>query len=236
MPIEMLQSSSNSYASPSSLSKSQQANQQRKERSCKGKRYLEMLNENKLTNKRSKNALTSSICGSNGDEMNGISTSASKNVSSNNSTGGSKWVSGNFDLEEHIAALPQLGDNHLISVLDQTTKSGLKSAGDHPASAYPPEASNVLLNNNEHNLKKDSARDGKQLTDPDYMDTGRQPNENVNENRQVDSQLSNSSTDLAEKIVERLNINSQSLECDGLVALAEVALSQHRHISSPSCT
>ena len=231
----MLQSSSNSYASSTSLSKSQQS-QQRKERSCKGKRYLEMLNENKLTNKRSKNTLTSSICGSNGDEMNGISTSA-KPANANNSSGGSKWVSGNFDLEEHIAALPQLGDNHLISVLDQTTKSGLKSSGDQQTpSAYPAEAAgNVLLTNNEHNLKKDAARDGK-LPDADYLDTAKQPNENVNENRQVDSQLSNSSSDLAEKIVERLNITSQSLECDGLVALAEVALSQHRHISSPSCT
>ena len=229
MPIEMLQST-NSYASSSSLSKSQQQNQQRKERSCKGKRYLEMLNENKLTNKRSKSTLTSSICGSNGDEMNGISTSSNKNA--NSSSGGSKWVSGNFDLEEHIAALPQLGDNHLISVLDQSTKSGLKSAGDQQTSGCSAEAGNVLLNNNEHNLKKDSARDGK--LDADY--TAKQPNENVNENRQVDSQLSNSSTDLAEKIVERLNITSQSLECDGLVALAEVALSQHRHISSPSCT
>lgn len=231
----MLQSSSNSFASSLSLSKSQQS-QQRKERSCKGKRYLEMLNENKLTNKRSKNTPTSSICGSNGDEMNGTS---NKPVNSGSSSGGSKWVSGNFDLEEHIAALPQLGDNHLISVLDQTTKSGLKtSSSDQQSSSYPTEASNnVLLNNNEHNLKKDSSigRDGK-LDAVDYLNAGKQPNENVNENRQVDSQLSNSSTDLAEKIVERLNITSQSLECDGLVALAEVALSQHRHISSPSCT
>ena len=227
----MLQSSSNSYTSSSSLSKSQQ-NQQRKERSCKGKRYLEMLNENKLTNKRSKNTPTSI---GNGDDLNGTS----KPANSSSSSGGSKWVSGNFDLEEHIAALPQLGDNHLISVLDPATKSSLKSS-DPQQATYPTEASNnVLLNNNEHNLKRDSIRGETKLdavtAAADYLD-GKQPNENVNENRQVDSQLSNSSTDLAEKIVERLNITSQSLECDGLVALAEVALSQHRHISSPSCT
>lgn len=232
MPIEMLQSSSNNYSSSSSLSSSKA--QQRKERSCKGKRYLEMLNENKLS-KRSKNAPSSS----NGEE-NGTSSNKNLNCPNNSS---SKWVtSGGFDLEEHIAALPQLNDNHLTSVLDQSTKTTLKSNDHIPVgtiqsttmSQQQEANNNILLNNNEHNLKKDlSSKDNSNKIDSaDCMDTtgnsNKQPNENsnVNENRRIDSQMSNSSTDLAEKIVERLNINSQSLECDGLAALAEVACSK----------
>src|SRR5262249_34565662 len=42
--------------------------------------------------------------------------SSSKGTHGSQSTP-SKWVSGGFDLEEHIAALPQLGDTHLLNAL-----------------------------------------------------------------------------------------------------------------------
>lgn len=223
MSIEMLQNNMNSS----------KQNSQKKERSCKGKRYLEMLNENKLA-KRSKNASTSSIC-SNGDEF------GNKNSSSTNQTGSSsKWVSGTFDLEEHIAALPQLsdqlGDNHLINALDSTNSLNKNDHGhDHQANN-----NNILLNNNEHNKKHSATaataavasstikQNDNKMDTSSFTNNSKQPNENLNENEQ----LSKSSAELAEKIVERLSINSQHQlhECNGLVALAEAAS------SVPPCT
>lgn len=181
-----------------------------------------MLNENKLS-KRSKNTPTSSI--SNGDDSN------SKGAN-NSSTSSSKWVSCGFDLEEHIAALPQLvGDNHLINVLDSTNLKTDTSS----SSQSNDQQSNILLNNNEHNLtKRDGSSPSSKNNSVDYMDTSTaSKNENVNEN--------NRQVDLAEKIVERLNINSQAMnECDKLNTLAEIALLQQAHRQpssiSPSCT
>lgn len=94
--------------------------QSRKDRSCKGKRYLEILNENKF-GKRSRNV--SPMVGHNGAGGDKEDGTAAKNSSSNQSsagTGGSKWVSGGFDLEEHIAQLPQLGDTHLLNALSHS--------------------------------------------------------------------------------------------------------------------
>lgn len=229
MPLEMLQGS-NSYTSNSGTSSSFKSQQQRKERSCKGKRYLEMLSETKLT-KRSKNASTSSI--SNGDESNSNKSVNYPNNSSSSTTASSKWVSCGFDLEEHIAALPQLvGDNHLINVLDSAKIKSNETSDS--------QSGNILLNNNEHNLTKKDAPSSSQAAAKhnsiDFMDTAStNKNENVNEN--------NRQIDLAEKIVERLNINSQTInECDKLDklnTLAEIALQQaHRQPSSisPSCT
>lgn len=52
----------------------------------------------------------------------GHSSSSSGDSETGNNQNKSKWVSGEFDLEERIAALPQLQDTHLINALNH--KSG----------------------------------------------------------------------------------------------------------------
>lgn len=114
---------------------------QRKERSCKGKRYLEILSESKLVKRNRTNSQSSSGEGNtrsdeaNHNNPNNKSGNSSVNSSSNSTAASaaataattSKWVSGGFDLEEHIAALPQLGDTHLLSALSHSkaNKQGL---------------------------------------------------------------------------------------------------------------
>lgn len=117
MPFTTSPTTPSQPSAPSS-SPNKQA-QSRKDRTCKGKRYLEILNESKLTKRNRTNC--SSSGGSANDEGNSSSSSNNKNInntSSNSST--SKWVTGGFDLEEHIAALPQLGDTHLLSALSHS--------------------------------------------------------------------------------------------------------------------
>ena len=107
----------------------------RKDRSCKGKRYLEMISESKGSGgagsgggggggsscKRPKSNSVS--MGSNGE-----SAESSPNKSSTGNS--SKWVSGGFDLEERIAALPQLQDTHLVNALNNNrTRNTLNGKG-----------------------------------------------------------------------------------------------------------
>lgn len=154
MPSNASSSSSSSSSSSafSSANHSGLAKQSRKERSCKGKRYLEMLSEGKLA-KRIKNntiqttaedmnsikdnnssSLGNSGSGNSSENNNNINDGASLQsggtgiVKNLNNTSGSKWVSGGFDLEEHIAALPQLGDTHLMNALNSKANKSINGA------------------------------------------------------------------------------------------------------------
>lgn len=132
MPAEMLAStcvsaptscpSSSASAGGSSAKGSNggNGNNSRKERSCKGKRYLEMIGESKggasSGCKRPKSNSVSAGSHATGD------TSESSN-SPTKSSHSHKWVSGGFDLEERIAALPQLQDTHLVNALNNNRRN-----------------------------------------------------------------------------------------------------------------
>lgn len=118
MPAEMLASncvnSSNSSSSSHSVAKGSAGNGggSRKDRSCKGKRYLEMISESKGGANGPKRPKSNSM--SSGTSYEATESSPCKSSSGNSS----KWVSGGFDLEERIAALPQLQDTHLVNALN----------------------------------------------------------------------------------------------------------------------
>lgn len=99
MPVEMLQTSSSNIpqhsSSPANASSASSKNQKRQDRSCKGKRYLEMINENKT----SKRAKSNSVSGGTATNDSGESSGRAGGSASAGSSSGSKWVSGNFDLE-----------------------------------------------------------------------------------------------------------------------------------------
>lgn len=134
MPIEMMQTSPSLPSSncPPSLVNSgspvtgnSSKNGPKKERTCKGKRYLDMINESKTgTGTNPVNQPGGKKCkNSSGESGESPIKDGSKN-SSSGAGGGSKWVSGGFDLEEHIAALPQLGDAHLLTALNNSKNKG----------------------------------------------------------------------------------------------------------------
>lgn len=129
MPAEMLQTSSSlpqpqpaSSASTSSAAAYREGGSsksaQRKDRSCKGKRYLEMISESKGTKRVKSNSISA---GSGGD-------AESPNKTPATGSAPSKWVSGTFDLEERIAALPQLDDGNLMNALSHTKTAGKAAA------------------------------------------------------------------------------------------------------------
>lgn len=130
MPAEMLASSCVSASSSSTMaavagSKGSSGNghNSRKDRSCKGKRYLEMIGESKGgANSGCKRPKSNSVSagGSNGETSESCSPSKSSSTAGNHSH---KWVSGGFDLEERIAALPQLQDTHLVNALNNNRKN-----------------------------------------------------------------------------------------------------------------
>lgn len=257
MPPEMLETASNLAPYNSTGSFSPLASKQaKKDRSCKGKRYLEMLNEGKLV-KRNKCSV-----GGNGNED---SVSGSKNNSSSSpGTTGSKWVSGGFDLEEHIAALPQLGDTHLINALSHNkANKGLNGnkannnnnggSTDHKES----ETNEIPLNSKSNEDEKPIDRDT-QLTKSDRSEVEEEKLNHNNLERQITNNIRFNDMDTKDKsddeelvvddshsvgdgIVKTRHDNyvrsSHGIsDCDGLTALAEVALQQaHRNvISSPT--
>ena len=142
--------------------------QSRKDRSCKGKRYLEILNENKF-GKRSR-TVSSMSANSDKDET------SAKNFSSKDQSGGgagsghSKWVSGGFDLEEHIAQLPQLGDAHLLNALNHSkankTAVTANKNGNESANHVRPERDSVVNESNANHLsdKRNSDNEDNDLT------------------------------------------------------------------------
>jgi hypothetical protein len=190
-----------------------------------------------------------------------LSHNSLNNQSNANNGSSSKWVSGGFDLEEHIAALPQLADSHLISAIgnQKPTLTGiartLTESGEESAGALRLQHSNASSPNSRSTGGSSSVDEFKIAFDPmddksiepDLHASTTNPSTSTSHvnattaatasNDHPEGHL-NSSADIAEKIVERLNIShsSQPLECDGLVALAEVALQQAHRISSPSCT
>ncbi|RWS31120.1 SOX transcription factor-like protein, partial [Leptotrombidium deliense] len=192
LPIEM-QTSQSSQPFTMSVSKAQ-----RKERTCKGKRYLEMLSENKLA-KRNKN--------NSGDEQKSNSCINAGGSSS------SKWVSGGFDLEEHIAALPQLGDKHLINALNHS-KANKSLNGNKTSDASTTDNKQVretdkggiYENANETSSKKDA--------------TNRETKDSSQVNCNSDERAEKSAVVASESCVNE----SQTHGIDGLTALAEVAL------------
>ena len=123
MPAEMLASNcvNSSNSSSTAMSSSSgggsgsggKGSGSRKDRSCKGKRYLEMISESKGSGNGSKRPKSNSM--SSGTPHGDTAESSPSKSSSGNS---SKWVSGGFDLEERIAALPQLQDTHLVNALN----------------------------------------------------------------------------------------------------------------------
>ncbi|KAI1289272.1 HMG box transcription factor BBX [Halotydeus destructor] len=270
LPVEMLQTSSSASlpqnASPASVQQRESLkNQQRKDRSCKGKRYLEMINENKISKRTKSNSISG---GSPGGEP--------ELRARTNSTSGSKWVSGGFDLEEHIAALPQLGDAHLLNALSHIkgkngAVNGFKSpandrpsSDDEPISPPPPLSSErpnvklmddkIVVANGVHDSNNEivvSGNEAKLLSDTQFVDSvnGQRPNRgNVEMGGHVmatssstgpagaavpssssspPSSSSSSSQEVGQRRPEVSSyLRSEVGPCDGLAALAEVALSQ----------
>jgi hypothetical protein len=107
------------------------------------------------------------------------------------SGGGSKWVSGEFDLEERIAALPQLQDTHLINALNHKSSEKLIAINGSRSSASSH--NNHHHSNQHHSSIPVSIQSGNSLVDS--MEVG---------------------------------------PCDGLTALAEVALSQAKQAITTS--
>lgn len=70
---------------------------------------------------------------------------SSLTTSTTNATGGSKFVSGMFDLEEHIRALPQLGDTHLINSLHSRNQEMKNHSQPVSGISTPSEASLVVM-------------------------------------------------------------------------------------------
>lgn len=189
MPAEMLQTSSSSAPSKDAHATAAN-NKKRQERSCKGKRYQEMINENKLA----KRAKSNSVSG--GSESGGESGGGSGSKAAT----GSKWVSGGFDLEEHIAALPQLGDAHLMSALSHMKK------GKQP----------ILNGATNKSSPRSDAEESQDAPLPPVVVKSEEPETN------------GKVAEPAKSVVPSVDLlRAKEVEaCDGLAALAEVALSQ----------
>ncbi|RWS05965.1 SOX transcription factor-like protein, partial [Dinothrombium tinctorium] len=221
MPIEMQTSSSSSHPSGSSPSKTQ-----RRERTCKGKRYLEMLNENKLVKKNKHGSSASN------DEQN------QKSGASCHTSSSSKWVSGGFDLEEHIAALPQLGDKHLVNALNhsKTNKSLNGSKGgssdqkskvetDPHANKESSDREAVSIKDSKPNESVSEADAEASKTSDDMTDVSCESEKRYSDSAEQEKQENNSQSKESVSKEEFIS-HSQGIECDGLTALAEVALQQ----------
>lgn len=168
--------------------------QSRKDRSCKGKRYLEILNENKFA-KRSR-----TISQTAGQSVGDKEETSAKNISSNqsgsnsgtNTAGHSKWVSGGFDLEEHIAQLPQLGDTHLLNALshskanktsvNSTNKSCLNDSFLNSNNHLKPQKSVNNCSVNESNHSSGSDRSNSDIEDNDFNGVKSLASNRINDN------------------------------------------------------
>jgi len=256
-------SSASSSQTTTSASGVSPAKHPRKERTCKGKRYLEILNETKLAKRNRVNMSSGGHCGND-------DTNASKHASGGSNTAtGSKWVSGNFDLEEHIAALPQLGDAHLLNALSHI-KAGkgvtpTKGDGDNdpsPNESNPNGDGEFRDNDNSCNEPEIKSLTGSKLIDGKQHANSLQKADNVGndiigrengsstirqhsddgngkeeKNQSEKSRVSPNIHDIhdihdkeegrnCERVKRHEMCNSQGIECDGLAALAEVALQQ----------
>ena len=287
MPVEMMQTSSSNClptsaqmtasvpptsgsGTPAGSSGSGSKNGPKKERTCKGKRYLEMINESKGSG---------SVVQPGGKKCkSGLGEGAE---SPSKESKGSKWVSGGFDLEEHIAALPQLGDAHLLTALNNsknkvnaagvngkgspnhshhrmsTHSQGRHSDRDSDGSRSPTSPSGVHHGDNtksaatpNHYSSKHSDSDSssepclKLVTeDPMSIKSGTMSssgtNSPVNGHGSPDGESSEKRSIVARELLASAGFNlsrsSQGIEvgpCDGLAALAEVALSQAQAIST----
>ncbi len=200
--------------------------QTRKERTCKGKRYLEILNENKFGKR---NRAVSPI-GAHSEK--GEMTNA-KNVSNNQSSSTSKWVSGGFDLEERIKALPQLGDTHLLNALSHSKAN--KTIGSHKSSTNAnhikkvnncaaKESANVSGDENGSDIEDND--DSTKLDDNTLRHSSKKNNVLNIENLDETNVERKNDVEKSEPSVESLR-TTQQMECDGcdgLAALAEVAV------------
>lgn len=270
-------------------------NSSRKERSCKGKRYLEMIGESKGGNgssagcKRPKSNSVSAGSHATGDPAGTESSSPTKSSSSAAGSHSHKWVSGGFDLEERIAALPQLQDTHLVNALNnnrRNTANG-KAPGQNGSSdsvggrsGHNSPTTHALVNgdakqhyvNNNNNDEKmrasseeklvmatpspasststvcsgDEASDGDSRSSPVPAQCRPQPQLPPADQASPQSAITGASSGAAagsgREFLSASNFTSltrsQGLDvgpCDGLTALAEVALSQAQAITtSPS--
>lgn len=82
------------------------------------------------------NSMSSSGSSSSTTSSHGMTEGGDNHASPVKSAGGSKWVSGEFDLEERIAALPQLQDTHLINALNHKSSERLIAINGSRASSH----------------------------------------------------------------------------------------------------
>lgn len=178
----------NSSSTSSSAGQSGSKAQSRKDRSCKGKRYLEIINENKF----GKRLRTVSTVSTNSDK----DETSAKNLSSKDmsSGGGSKWISGGFDLEEHIAQLPQLGDAHLLNALSHRkankTSASAKNGSNEAVNHVRPDRDSCGDQSNSNRLS-----DKRNSDTEDNDATLRHRHSNNNTLKNVTSDANNGKTD-----------------------------------------
>lgn len=287
MPAEMMQTSSSNCLPPMVISApptlstgSASKNGPKKERTCKGKRYLDMISESKGNPVQPGGKKCKSNSGGEAESP----TKESGSGKGSSSTGGSKWVSGGFDLEEHIAALPQLGDAHLLTALNNSKNkvTAVNGKGDdhHGGNHHrihsqrrnsdrdsdgsrsptsPPGNGDKSAAFNQYNSKSDSESSSSEpclKIGEDQMSArsgsasgsmSSRTNSPVNTLTNGHASPENESSENSKRsIVARellasagfnLSRSSQGIEvgpCDGLAALAEVALSQAQAISTPT--
>ena len=254
----------------------------RKDRSCKGKRYLEMISESKAGGgssgcKRPKSHSVSSGASS------GETTSESSSPHKSSTGNSSKWVSGGFDLEERIAALPQLQDTHLVNALNNnrtrntlngkplgdssngadgrqgsseggggSSGSGSSSSDEAALACSPPASPSTRVatpNGGEacksgsdpvNYVNKEAAASPASTSSTLCSEDEEPPVLRVVETSRADEESAGEAAALLsprEFLASNFTLRSQGLEvgaCDGLAALAEVALSQAQAITTSS--
>jgi len=122
---------------------------------------------------------------------------------------GSKWVSGEFDLEERIAALPQLQDTHLINALNH------KSSGLIAINGGTKDKSSTCHTHNHNHSSHQTTNSSATVSVASVA---------------ASLQSASVSASPPHGLVASMEVGP----CDGLAALAEVALSQAKAITTSS--
>ena len=124
-------------------------------------------------------------------------------------TGGSKWVSGGFDLEEHIAQLPQLGDTHLLNALshskaNKTTLNANKNGSNDLINHLKPQNDNNC-SVNELNVNQMSDTINSDINEDNDITVKNRHSNQLNDNtlRHLQNEVENDSIDSDDKRTTR---------------------------------
>ena len=125
--------------------------------------------------------------------------------SGNQST--SKWVSGGFDLEEHIAALPQLGDTHLLNALSHS-----KTSKNVNSSSSSSSSNNNIKSNSKDSIHQNCKKINNNNNNQESIAKELKSNSTFSDEETSDNESSEKSKISISKNISRSNNNSNNID------------------------